>query len=451
MPRWRSLAATDLLALIIVAGEWTGLARAAIGAPVYAAVLDVALVALLLYVAYAAFRTGDARWIRRPPLLVTGLVLYMLLALIEIANPNVPGLLVGLEGYRKTAFTMVGALVVYLAVEGRPSRFFSIVALGSIPALLWAVRQFVAPLPLELGVIESSGVSSTSFHAGIVLRAFAPTAGPFHLGIISAAVVIISVVFAQRDRRWLLLAALAALVLGLTLTRANMLALAVALATVAVVALLHRARPRVVVHAVLVLVIVPATAFVASGARASGPSPSASPSSVASGASAAPSAQWTPVPPTVDEVVSGIADPLEDANLQHRLRFWGQFVRAIAERPVIGYGTSSAADGFARLYAGTGSVRFQPHSMYFKAALELGVGGLVLLLAIFVAIGVGAVQYARRSLDIGLIVGGLATLTLVSGLTGPMLDGYPFNLLLWSAAGWLMGTTGQPSAAEPAR
>ena len=82
-------------------------------------------------------------------------------------------------------------------------------------------------------------------------------------------------------------------------------------------------------------------------------------------------------------MVKGVTNPLGDTSLKFRFGYWKAYLQAIAENPVVGYGTSAAADGFDRDYAGTGKRNFEPHSMYLKPALEMGVGGLV----IFVAIG----------------------------------------------------------------
>jgi hypothetical protein len=430
----RRVTLTDALALVVVAGEWTGLARAIVGSPLYAAGLDVLLVGLLLLSANQAIRARHV-----PPRSVTliAIAVYMVFALIEIANPNVPGVLVGAEGYRKTAFTTIATFVVVMQRGGDARRFFAIIALGSIPALIWGIRQFFGPLPVEIAIIEGSGVSSTSFHAGMVLRAFAPTAGPFHLGIISASVMVISIVFARRDARWLLLGALAAVALGLTLTRANMLAAAVGVAVAVVLAQSWRLRVTSTIQALGPVAVLLVAALFASGALSAAPPGSAgSPGSSGSVES-------------VDDVVAGVTDPLEDKNLQYRFEFWGQFVKAIAERPVIGYGTSAAADGFARHYEGTDSVRFQPHSMYFKAALELGVGGLIVFLVILVGLAVTAWRTRAENPELVSIGMGIGAVMTISGITGPMLDAYPMNVLFWATAGWILLTAATRRSSTP--
>ena len=224
---FRDASATDFLAVLIVLGEWTGLARALLHGPYYAAVLDVALIGLVVWV---AARRRIPRLSRLAWLLALALAAYFLLAAVEILNPNVPSLGVGIEGFRKTAFTMVAFVVVVGWGRGDAMRFYKIVALGSVPACLFAIRQFVAPGALDLEILNSSGVSPITFHSGGVLRAFSPTAGPFHLGAIAACVTVISLGLARSGARWwIAVSVIAAVAVGLTLTRANMIAVAVAI------------------------------------------------------------------------------------------------------------------------------------------------------------------------------------------------------------------------------
>lgn len=423
----RALSGTDILALIIAAGAWTGLARAAIGAPWYAVVLDVLVAGLAVLVAIRQRR--DWRRIGPLGLLVLGLVGF---AAVEILNPNVPGLRAGLEGFRKTAFTAAAFFIVALWPNADGPRFYRIVALGLIPAFLMAIRQFVAPTALDLQILGTSGISPITFHSGGVLRAFSPTAGPFHLGILAGAALIASLVILRRpSKTWLLVAIVASVALGLSLTRANLVA---AFGSAVLVALAFgggggrlRNLARVVPPAAAAVLSV----LIAVGAVGGGDATPGGP-----GASPAPSGPSATPPPTIGDVVAGVADPFSDKNLRFRFAFWAEFAKAIAERPLVGYGTGAAADGFDHFYAGTGRRNFEPHSIYFKAALEMGVFGLLLVLAILGVAGWLALRRALRGEAVGIIAVGILGLFVVTGLTGPMLDAYPANLLFWATCGW---------------
>ena len=484
-----------LLAFVIVAGEWSGLSRAITGGtPVLAVVLDMALVALAGYAVLAAIRQPPAT---RPPLVALLLASYMLLAALEILNPNVPSVLAGLEGFRKSAFTGLAFFVVVLTGSHDPRRFFQIFALGSIPALLWAARQSVMPMGIELDIIASSGASPITFHSGAALRAFAPTSGPFALGIIAASVVVIAFVRSLRGSRWwIAIAFLAAWDVGATITRANMAATIIALAVSATISFVRWRRMRgpliatcaagIVVagavvavgaidvpHTIRVLAVLLAS-LIAAGAVASQPSVryrlqasielavrlSAGgryllpfvPVVLVGGLLVAESVgaprpatpvteeQVDPTPSSGDigDLISGVANLLQDRNLQLRFGFWRDQLQAIAEEPLIGYGTSSAADGFGKYYNGTDSRSFHPHSLYLKPVLELGMTGGLLFLSILALVLRGAWNLVKIWPGFGLTALGIVAIVAISGLTGPMLDAYPMNLLFWATCGWIV-------------
>lgn len=431
---------STLLALVVALGMWTGLARAVVGAPVYAFVLDAATIAFLLGACVVAWPRRRDLHAHPVDLLAATFVAF---AVVEIFNPNVPSVLVGVEGFRKTAFTVAGYAIVRLTPGFDGERFVRLVALGAIPALVWSIRQWLAPFGVEQLIIDSSGVSSTSFHSGTVLRAFAPTASPFHLGILAGAVAIIAAVFRTPIRVWGTVALIAAFALGLSLTRANIIATIVALAVVATVQVIRQRRPWLVGAGVLIGAL---TVVVALGAASSRPPYRVDPPPTA-GATQTPAAGAT----NGAGGDGGIAlpDPTKDKSLRFRFQFWEAQLNAFVDQPLIGYGTSAAADGFGRLYAGRDSVRFEPHSIYLKILLEQGVIGAIVFGLLLLALGFLAVRGQIRGTPFDLIALGVIVLLLVSGLTGPMLDAYPFNLFFWIIVGGVVSGAATGYAARP--
>jgi O-antigen ligase len=427
---------TSALALLIVAGEWTGLARGLLGAPIYAGVLDVVLVGLAAFAGYRHLRAGGG-W--HLPLLGVLILAYMALSVLEVFNPNVAGIVVGLEGFRKSAFTMVAFFVVFLSQSGRPETFYRIVVIGSMPAFVWAIRQFFSPMPAELNIIGTAGTSLITFHSGSVLRAFAPTAGPFHLGLLAAFVMLIATALSRDGSRWWLAAVtISAVTLALTITRANIAAGLIGLVVILVLSP-REARPRALRGAGLAAVGVVAAVLFAVGAFAL---PLVHvPVSAARLETASPSpshiALPSPTKDTLGDVVNGVINPLNDTSLKFRFGYWKTYLQAIAEDPLVGYGTSAAADGFDRDYAGTGKRNFEPHSMYLKPALEMGFLGFGLFIAIAVVALVGAIRLHRMANGFALISIAIFVALAITGLTGPMLDAYPVNLLVWATVGWV--------------
>jgi O-Antigen ligase len=435
---------TGWIAILIVLGEWTGLVRGLIGVPVFAAALDGALVLLVGIAAVRAWRDQRLPTVHPLDLVILG---FALLALIQILNPNVPSLSVGLEGFRKTAFTVLAYVAIRLSGETDARSFFRLVALGSIPALLWAIRQSFAPLPMDLAIIETAGASEISFRAGVAIRAFAPTAGPFHLGILAGTVLVIAVALSRTVPRWILLSLLAGAALGLSITRANIIAAALAIVVMALLQVDLRERLRLVAFGVPAIVLALGMAVVATSTPdipglPEPPPPVASPTTGGQGdGNGGPGDGGSPVE------VPSLGD---DTNLQYRLIFWREQLDAFRERPLIGYGTSSAADGFGNDYEGTGSRHFGPHSVYTKPALELGIVGLVLFLTILVGAFLAILRIVKTDRLLATLAMGILVLVAASGLTGPMLDAYPFNVLFWATLGWVVASQPKRSlAAQP--
>jgi O-antigen ligase len=272
-------------------------------------------------------------------------------------------------------------------------------------------------MPFDLSIINTSGVSSTTFTLGGVVRAYSPTAGPLHLGALAAVACLVSLggYLVYRVRGLLLVSALAAFTTVLTLTRANIIALLVALPVAIMPLLVVRNGVARTSRAAVAAVWIGAVVVIGGSFLWS--------------MTAAPSAES----PYVAAI--GAINPLEDQNLNLRFGYWQDFTQAIAQSPLVGYGTSSAADGFADDYASSGSSYFQPHSIFFKAILEGGIAELSLLVGVLLMSGYIAVSLLRRRDAFGSIYLGCVTVLLVSGLTGPMLDAYPVNLLFWAATG----------------
>uniref|UniRef100_E6PN58 Putative O-antigen polymerase n=1 Tax=mine drainage metagenome TaxID=410659 RepID=E6PN58_9ZZZZ len=76
-----------------------------------------------------------------------------------------------------------------------------------------------------------------------------------------------------------------------------------------------------------------------------------------------------------------------DANsLGLRLQFWSNSLRLIAQHPILGTGTGSLHEEYAKLVAGTNTLdAVNPHNEYLSTTVQLGVIGLALLLGMGIA------------------------------------------------------------------
>jgi O-antigen ligase len=237
----------------------------------------------------------------------------------------------------------------------------------------------------------------------------------------------------------------------LTITRANIAAGLIGLVVILVLSP-REARARVLPGAGLTAVGVVAAVLFAVGAFAL---PLVHvPVSAARLETASPSpsniALPSPTQDTLGDVVKGVTNPLNDTSLKYRFGYWKRYLQAISEKPLVGYGTSAAADGFDQDYAGTGKRNFEPHSMYLKPALEMGVFGFALFIAIALVALYGAYRLHRLGDAFALTAIAIFVALGVTGLTGPMLDAYPVNLLVWATGGWVvksLARVGRPLSA----
>ena len=400
------------LAAIFALGEWNGLVRAMAGGPVLGFVLDVALLAVFMKAIAGRRGVGATAQLNGIDLLVGA---YFGLALAEIFNPNVANVTVGVEGFRKSAMMCMG----YFAIRASGARdawtFVKVAAVLSIPAMLMGVRQFLWPLPFDIAIIDSSSVSSATFNEAGTLRAFSPTSGPFLFGLVASVCLIAAITAFMAGRfRWIAVAFLAFVALAMSITRANIVATAIGVIVVTITYQWSAGRKT------FALTLAVGSLFAASVATLIG--------SLIGGAEFGR---------TIAELAAG-ADPLNDRNFATRVSLWSDFMSAIATNPIVGYGTSSAADGFGVPYALAGGQYFNPHSIYFKAILEMGALGLVLLIAILLTLLIATVRCRDPFLRaVGL---GVFTLVVVSGISGQMLDAYPFNLAFWTLAGYVINS-----------
>lgn len=77
-----------------------------------------------------------------------------------------------------------------------------------------------------------------------------------------------------------------------------------------------------------------------------------------------------------------------DTSSGERLEFWKRSLAIVREAPVIGHGTGTIADNFRRLALArseTGESATNPHNQIFAVAMQLGVLGVMLLLAMWAA------------------------------------------------------------------
>jgi O-antigen ligase len=82
------------------------------------------------------------------------------------------------------------------------------------------------------------------------------------------------------------------------------------------------------------------------------------------------------------EEVQDRNDPTAESSAGYRIGFWKMSVTAIREAPVIGHGTGAMTEAFRR--QGSDSA-VNPHNQIFAVGIQLGIVGIVVLIAMWAA------------------------------------------------------------------
>ncbi len=351
---------------------------------------------------------------------------FFVLALLQIFNPNVPGLRAGIEGFRKFAFMSVAFYAGRHILSFHDLKLFQklILPISSCIAF-YGLKQFFYMSEFDYKVLELSTGSPTTYLLGGWIRPFSILPGPFHLGLYLLITIIFIIGYLLNGKKQLPVWVLMLLVLSIQLaslfvtrTKGNWVALLIGL-TVLIVFQQRGSRVW------QILSIVTFIGIIISGLH------------------------WVMPSITVSEIffksVSAVANPIEAPTLQLRLDLWKYSIfPALKLHPLLGYGTSSAGEGLAHLYRGLSSSYFYSHNLYFKVCLELGLIGFFLFLTVIgmsIYKGSGEVIQANDLSEeysgFGIISIAVIWAFLTAGLVSPVLDAAPINYYFWLLLGFL--------------
>lgn len=355
------------------------------------------------------------------------LAIFLLWAVLQMFNPNVPGLQAGVEGLRKFAFASILFYVGRHFIRTKDVNLFqkSLVII-SILIAGYGLKQFFFMSAIDYRMIELASASPVTYLMGGWVRPFSTMPGPFHLGLylVVVSVLLIAQLMLKHGRfsTRLFIPIILFLHLGVlffTRTKGNWVGL---VAGVLVLMILHTQRPLKFIAqlaglslaSILVITIISALA----------------PSNTLG---------------VLEDAIVAVTNPLEAPTFLYRVQLWEEImVPALRENPLWGYGTSSAGEGLANLYQNTGAKHFPSHNLFLKVFLELGLVGLFLFFVIVAGSlwqgwkSVRRQQHASPNIKLTQYWG-IATVIafLVAGLAIPTLDAYPVNYYFWLLLGLL--------------
>jgi len=376
---------------------------------------DFAFTSLLLLL--AAREVLDRRPIRREnvPFLIF-ICAYLGIGILQIANPNVPTLLAGLEGFRKTCLYISPALIgLYLGWSPRTAtRFIRILAIAAVPLCLYGIKQVFSPSAFDLQIPEQNTAGDAVYNVFGAFRATSLFASPFALGFMGNVVVALGVFLASVRTRapwvWIIVCSgVAAIVVSLT--RVSILS-GLVLAAVAPPLILRAHGWVVRAGAGLILVALVGMAL-----------------------------SMTPVG---DLIVRSLdLRHLDEDRAYLRFEGYDTALAELAKSPITGYGAGSAGDGLDSYFAGSVYLPAS-HNVLLKIGFELGLFGLLAFLLFclsWVRIAIHRYQAAAGREEKALIglACGLFIVFTVQGASGSAIDTFPANAITFFLMGLVAG------------
>lgn len=351
-------------------------------------VLEFLSVALLL----AQYGTRLKRHQAAVLALITGAMLWWTLGLL---HPNVPTLAVGVVGWRKSIFALVG-LGLGATVFARHRRFLERLIVWLLTAGIGLSIVIHIRFPgFESGVARAAGDETGTFGGVARLQGIYP--GPFHVALAASFLVVWSCV-RLRESRFVALTVLIVGLLGVHLAQVRSSYVALALATCVFVWRQEGTSRRVrTVLAVIAAVIAL--------------------SSVAS-------------PIGQGSAFSSFSDLSGDDRLIGRFETWEAAGQLIASNPFVGHGPGSAGDTMAPEFIGADHIT--SHNVLLKWAVEGGAVGLLIVVAALVYVGRPLVRSRESPLDPALA--GIVVF-MVFGATGAIVEANPVSFFLATLIG----------------
>jgi len=338
------------------------------------------------------------------------------LGLLQVLNPNVPDLVTGIEGYRRSMFQLLALFVgVQVAVSREVSlKLVRAIAIASIPILLYGIKQIVALSAFDAALMESNTAALDTWRIGGITRAFSIFNGPFHLGIFAGVIfwLYIASYIEFRRRSYLVFATLAIVACAVSLTRSSILAMVLSIPIV-LLYIASRRRLRMLVSFVFALLILMVGINLAS--------------------------KRIPVLQQLLDSTASYDALTESDRVLTRLDDYDAGLSLVYSHP-LGLGMGSASDAMGPRFTPSGRIHLTSHNLFLRIALETGwigisiFGGLMLILLLTART---LKQNGETSLAVMLL--GPLVVILIAGTTGSTIGAYPVNLLFWSCSGIAAG------------
>jgi hypothetical protein len=126
--------------------------------------------------------------------------LFLIISLLQIFNRNVPEILAGLEGFRKTAYQMLGFLlgIYFIYDEEQVEKIIKYTYIFLLPVIFYGIKQFFYFSPFDFKIIDLNLASQYTMHIFGRPRVISVFSGPFHFGMFACLMSLLSLHFFLR-------------------------------------------------------------------------------------------------------------------------------------------------------------------------------------------------------------------------------------------------------------
>jgi len=339
--------------------------------------------------------------------------LFLIISLLQIFNINVPELRAGLEGFRKTAYQMLGVLlgIYFIYDEEQIEKIIKYTYLLLIPLLLYGIKQFFYFSSFDYKIIDLNLASQYTMNIFGRHRAISIFSGPFHFGMFSCLMSLMSLHFFLRKGKIIYLIFFYISIFGVFFsgTRVNAIALII---TIIFYFWISKPRKQIITRKLLVILTIAFVTVIIILFNFS----------------------------FVVSIFNSILNVTDDTRFLNRFSGYKKIFEAFLKKPIIGYGMGSAGDTLERNY--NWEFYVTSHNMFLKILIETGLFGIIIYIIFFFMWfkrAYNLLKYKNNWIrNFSALVVSIVVVLIINGLTSSAVEAYPINLYIWFFMGMLI-------------
>lgn len=402
-----------ILSLILILASYINLVKPIFGTRYAPILIDLAIALIFLRV-FLNKAISEKNSFLLSPAIEISLLLFFLISLIQLFNPNIPTLQVGLEGFRKTTYQMMAVFLGIYCVKNslEIEKIGKYISYASVPLLLYGIKQWFFFSPFDQRIIDLNFGGRAIYFLGGSRRVISIFSGPFHFAMFSCFIALFSLYFYLKGKNFLYLVLFVISTAGvfLSMTRSSIVAF-----IISVLFFLWFAKPEkrrllkktsvLFLLLLLIVIMISSQGFL----------------------------------PVVN-MLKTLQNVSEDQRFLGRFGGYRNMSEAFTERPIMGYGMGSAGDTLGRFFEE--KTHFTSHNLGFKILIETGLLGLGIYIFFFFTWFKKAFSLFKSEnthvRNLSVLIISIVLVLLINGITGSGVEVYPINLYIWFFMGALV-------------